>query len=47
MSNKKHHEYMDMADWYGGNFNANKFDVKKVKFHNAKIRLKNMLAEFE
>lgn len=44
MSNKKHPEYRDMFGWYGKTFDASKFDKNKVKFQNAKIRLKNLSA---
>jgi hypothetical protein len=47
MANKKDPEHRDMAEWFGGKFDPQKFDASKVKFHNAKIRLKNMLAEID
>lgn len=45
MANKKHPEHKDMTEWFGGKFDPQKFEASKVKFHNAKIRLKNMLTE--
>lgn len=45
MTDKKHPEYRDMLDWHGGKFDPEKFDAKKVKFSNAKTRLKNFLSD--
>lgn len=45
MTDKKHPEYRDMFDWYGKKFEPQKFDAAKVKFHSARTRLKDLLAE--
>ena len=42
MSDKKHPEYQDYLEWRG-KFNPNKFEPKKVKFHNPNIRLKQIM----
>jgi hypothetical protein len=36
-----------MIEWHGDKVDPQKFDADKVKFHNAKIRQKNMLAEID
>lgn len=43
MNDKNHPEYQSMKIWYGGKYDAEKFDPQKVKFRNSKIWLKRAL----
>jgi hypothetical protein len=43
MNDRKHPEYENAIDWYGGKFDPKKFDATKIKFHNAKSKLRKIL----
>lgn len=44
-ADKNHPEHEEILEWLGNEFNPNEFDKATVKFHNPKIRLKNLLDE--
>lgn len=46
-TNKKHPDHEEILDWLGDEFDPNKFDKTKIKFHNSKTRLKNFLEEMD
>lgn len=43
MKNPKHKEHKSMVTWFGKKYDSEKFDSKKVKFDNPKIRWKHAI----
>jgi hypothetical protein len=42
INDKSHEEHEEFLEWVGGKFDPEKFDSKKVKFHNPKTRWKQV-----
>ena len=42
IKNPKNKERKELLEWAGGKYDSEKFDPKKVKFHNPKTRLKQV-----
>jgi hypothetical protein len=40
MNDKNHKDHQSMKTWFGGKYDANKFNLENVKFHNPKARWK-------